>query len=237
MKMLKFSLVALGAAFALAAHAAPADADRAATEAIVHDYLLAHPEIIPEALHVLETRDLTKAINANRKALETPFGAESDGNPNGDVTLVEFFDYNCGYCRASLPDLKRLLAEDKNLRVVYREIPVLGSDSDAAAIVSLAVAKQDKNWTRFHHAVYAADEATAANVSKAQRLSGVVQPSTAALKAPELREEINRNLTLAQTLKVTGTPSWVVGDQMLSGAVGYDALKAAISQARAKAAH
>ncbi len=239
MIILKTTLIALSLALGACAFAAdPVSVpNRAAVEVIVHDYILAHPEIIPEALQALEDRKQAKAIDENRRAIETPFGAEWEGNPKGDVTLVEFFDYNCGYCRASEADVKRLLTEDKMLRVVYREIPVLGAESDAAAIVSLAIAHQGGNWPAFHRAVFASEGADAASLIKAQRASGVMTPSAAALKAPALRDEINANLNLAQPLRISGTPSWVVGDRLLSGAVGYEALKAAISAARTKAAH
>jgi len=206
--------------------------DRTATEAIIHDYILAHPEIIPEAMGLLEQRQQAQAINANRKEIETPFGNEVEGNPHGDVTLVEFFDYNCGYCRASVADVTRLLAEDKMLRVVYREVPVLGAESDNAAVVSLAIAQKEGNWAAFHRAVYASGAADANALTKAQLQANVTAPSAAALQAPRLRDEINQNLDLYVGIKMGGTPSWVVGDKLLSGAVGYDGLKKAIAEAR-----
>lgn len=211
--------------------------DRAATEAIIHDYLLAHPEVIPEAMTVLEKRQQAATIKANRTTIETPFGYEVEGNPHGDVTLVEFFDYNCAFCRASVADVRRLLAEDTMLRVVYRELPVRGADSDAAALTSLAVAQNTPDWIKFHRAIYAFDEASAANVIKAGAASGIALPGDAALKTPALRNEINQNLDLAQQLKIGGTPSWVVGDVLIDGAVGYDALKSAIANARHALAH
>lgn len=213
-----------------------AEPDRAAIEAVVRDYILAHPEIIPEAMQRLKDREAATAINENRAALETPFGYAWDGNPRADVTLVEFFDYNCGYCRASQPNIARLLVEDKRLRVVYRSIPVLGADSDAAAVTSLALARTASNWGQFHRAVLKAEDARASTVAHAIELAGLKMPTPAALHAPALREEIDHNLSLAQTLGVGGTPTWVIGDKMLSGAVSYDTLKAAIAAARAKSA-
>ncbi|MBU6207161.1 MAG: DsbA family protein [Alphaproteobacteria bacterium] len=208
--------------------------DRAAVESIVHDYLLAHPEIIPEALTALKTRQTTKLLNENRAAIETPFGHEWEGDPHGDVTLVEFFDYNCGFCRASVPDIDRLLREDPHLKVVYREIPVLGADSDAAALVSLSLAQtKGGNWAAFHRAVYAHDEASAQNVAKAAQASGFQTPSAKALADPALRAQINANLSLAQKIGVDGTPGWVVGNQLIDGALGYERLKQAIAEARA----
>jgi protein-disulfide isomerase len=99
--------------------------DKAAVGRIVHDYVLAHPEILPEAMHRLQDRQAAKLVVEHRKAIERPFGGAWAGASNGDVTLVEFTDFACGYCRASLPAVTRLLAEDPNLKVVYREIPIL----------------------------------------------------------------------------------------------------------------
>ncbi len=220
-----------------AAPALAAPLDRAATEAIVHDYILAHPEIIPEALQVLEDRQRAAVISSNRTAIETPFGYEWDGNPKGDVTLTEFFDYNCGYCRASVADVARLLKEDKQLRVVYRELPVLGAQSDAAALVSLALARNAPQWHAFHNAVYATGGAEDKQLTIAAHEAGLIRPVSTATKATDLRFEINANLTLAQQLRITGTPSWVIGNKLLSGAVGYDDLKAAIAEARAAKRH
>ena len=230
--MKSLGLAALMLAVATPALAAP---DRIATEAIIHDYLLAHPEIIPEAMQVLQERQTTKAISENRAAIETPFGSEWEGDPHGDVTLVEFFDYNCGYCRASVKDIDRLLAEDKKLRVVYQEMPVLGAESDAAALFSLAIAQKPGNWAAFHRGVYANGDASAKSVATAAVKAGFAPPSAAALKEPAIRNRINQNLNLLQALRITGTPSWVVGNRLLNGAVGYDELKAAIVEARAEA--
>ena len=115
-------------------------ADKATIERIVRDYILDHPEILPQAMERLQARELAKTINANRKLIETPYAGAWEGSANADVTVVQFFDYACGYCRASLPDIDRLLKDDPKLKIVYRELPVLGPDSEAAAHLSLAVA-------------------------------------------------------------------------------------------------
>lgn len=213
--------------------AQPAPAlDKAGVETIVHDYILAHPDIIPEAIQVLQDRKQSETINQNRSRIETPWGYEWEGDAHGDVTVVEFFDYNCGYCRASVADVQRLLVEDKHLKIVYREIPVLGEESDHAALVSLSLAETAQNWTVFHRRVYARNGAGDAALAQAGQEAGLKMPTALALKASALRVEINANLTLAQKLGVSGTPSWVVGNKILSGAVGYDALKEAIAEAR-----
>jgi protein-disulfide isomerase len=121
-----------------------AGAGRAEIEGVVRDYLLANPEIVTEAQTRLQDREVGKLVAANRALFETPFGSAWQGARDGDVVLVEFFDYACGYCRRSNADVDRLLAEDKRLKVVWRELPVLGQDSLAAAEASLAAAEQGK---------------------------------------------------------------------------------------------
>ncbi|UVO55644.1 DsbA family protein [Sphingomonas sp. SUN039] len=228
--MIGLVAAALGAAATLAATGAtPAigTTDKAAIEKIVHDYILEHPEILPEAMDKLQERETTKAVAANRKAIETPYAGAWEGNPDGDVVLVEFFDYACGYCRASLPDIERLLKEDPKLKIVYREMPVLGPDSTAAAELSLRVAKTGR-YAAFHRAAYAARPDAAARARLAQQFG--VDPKA---KDAAAEREIAANLQLQSALRLSGTPSWVVGDKLLAGAVGYDALKAAIAEVRA----
>jgi protein-disulfide isomerase len=219
----------------LLAAAAPAAApapgpDRAAIEAIVRDYILAHPEILPEAMNRLQARETTVAINANRDAIFKPFGNAWEGAANPDVTIVQFFDYDCGYCRRSLPDIQRLLAEDKRLRVVYREFPVLGPGSEVAAKAGLSAARGN-NYPAFHRAMYAAKELTQPEIDKITARFGVEVTEDKAID-----KEIEANRGLARPLSISGTPTWVIGDKVLSGAVGYDTLKAAIAEARAKSA-
>ncbi len=223
-------LVIGGAAVALAGQGTKfsADPERARIEKIVREYILANPEIIPEAVDRLQGKQMAKVIAENRAAIETPFHSAWAGAQNGDVVLVEFFDYACGYCRKSNPDIERLLVEDKKLKVVWRELPVLGPDSQAAAEVSLAAAKQGK-FKRFHDQLFAAGRPTAAAVKGAQVAAGVVPEPGAA----EFRAEIEKNYELARAINATGTPTFVVGDQVLQGAVGYEALKEAIARARA----
>jgi protein-disulfide isomerase len=223
--------MALGAGGALLAGSmgsAPVNtADRAAIEKIVREYILNHPEILPEAMQNLEAKQASKAVSENRTALETPFGGAWEGSANPDVTLVQFFDYNCGYCRAARPDIEKLLAEDPKLRIVYREVPILGPDSVKAAQASLTAA-QGGRYAVFHRALYAAGRATPSSIAAARAKAGV--PGSA--DTAKIETEINANIDLMRTLQMTGTPSWVVGGQVLNGAVGYDALKTAIAEAR-----
>jgi protein-disulfide isomerase len=220
----------ISALLLLAAASPTAAPDRAAIEAIVHDYILAHPEILPEAMSRLQARETANAIAANRGAIFKPFGNAFDGPADADVTIVQFFDYDCGYCRRSLPDIDRLLSEDKKLRIVYREFPVLGPNSEVAAKASLTAARGNQ-YAAFHRAMYAAKDLSPAEVDKVAARFGAKIGNY-----PATQKEIDANRALARPLGLTGTPSWVIGDQVLSGAVGYDALKAAIAKAREKSA-
>ena len=144
--------------------------------------------------------------------------------------MVEFFDYACGYCKASLPDLDRLLKDDPKLKIVYREFPVLGPDSEAAAHLSLAAAKANK-YPAFHRAMYAAGRPDESARKAVARQFGL-DPKTG--ETEESKAEIARSFELQQSLRLTGTPAFIIGDRVLSGAVGYDNLKAAIAEARAR---
>ncbi len=223
-------LVIGGAGVALASRGSDViGGDRAKVEQIVRDYVLAHPEIIPQAIEVLQNRRMSEVVDQNRAAFETPFGSAWAGAQQADVVLVEFFDYGCGFCRKSNADIDRLLQEDKKLKVVWRELPVLGPDSQAAAELSLAAAKQGR-FVHFYHRLFAAGRPTPAAVAEVQQQLGVKPIARAA----EVEAEINKNYQLARAINASGTPTFVVGDKVLQGAVGYAALKQAIAEARAK---
>lgn len=231
--LLAMAVGAGGAVLAMGASAPVNINDRAAVETIVREYILSHPEILPEAMRNLESRETGKAIETNRRAIETPYGHAWEGAADADVTLVEFFDYACGYCRASRPVITQLLAEDKKLRIVYREIPILGASSTAAARTSLAVAKLG-DYATFHHALFDAGRPTPSVIADALSRARVDADAVrSALSGSEVDAEIANNMELQRALELTGTPSWVVGDRLLQGAVGYDQLKAAIAEARA----
>lgn len=204
-------------------------AGQAAGEHQVREYLLAHPEVIPEAMTRLQDRESGKLVAQHRDAILQPYAAAWTGNPKADVTLVEFYDYNCGYCRASLPAVAQLLARDRNLRIVYRELPILAESSRAAARASLAAAQQGR-FAPFHDALYAAGPVSDATIAAAARAAGV---DPARLPA-DADAEIGRNLKLAAALGLTGTPSWVIGDRVLSGAQPLEALEEAVAAARAR---
>jgi protein-disulfide isomerase len=223
-----------GTALALGAGQPVNTTDRAAIESIVREYILTHPEILPEAMQNLQAREAAKIVQDNRAAIETPYKGAWEGAANGDVVLVEFFDYACGYCRAAIGDIKRLIAEDKKLKVVYREMPVLGDASLNAAKISLVAAQQGK-YMAYHKAVFAAGRPSPAALENAQNLAGMDKTAVnTVLKSSDIETEISRNLEMQRALSLSGTPSWVVGDKVLVGAVGYDALKKAIAEARAR---
>jgi protein-disulfide isomerase len=191
----------------------------------VRAYILAHPEVVAEAGERLR-------IEPYRKAVETPFAGAWAGNPHGDVTLVMFTDYNCPYCRASTPEIDRLLASDPKLRVVWREMPVLGPTSDAAAAAALAAARQGR-YPAFHHALISGAHPDEQAIAAAAKAAGIAPATIAAgSRTPEVQAEIVSNLNLARQLGIGATPYFIVGDHAFEGAVGYDRLSAAVAEAR-----
>lgn len=218
-----------GAALYMASAEPVNTTDRAAIEKIVREYILTHPEILPQAMENLRAQELTKVVVQNRTAIETPVGDAWEGAADADVTLVEFFDYACGYCRASIADIDRLLAEDKKLKVVYRDMPVLGEDSVEAARLSVAAAMAGK-FNTMHKPLYAKGRPTPDALAAVRKEIGL---DRAAIANPAVDQELTKNLQLQRQLDLSGTPAWVVGNKVLVGAVGYDALKAAIAEARA----
>jgi protein-disulfide isomerase len=197
---------------------------------LVRATLVANPEIIMDAGQALRDRQYSETLQPIRASLERPFFSSWKGAEKPDVTLTYFFDYACGYCRMSNPDIERLLKEESDLRVVYRELPILGPDSVAAARVSLAASKAGK-FVQYHDALYAAGRPGPDTIAIAAKAAGVPsQPS----EDPAQEAELRSNMSLASQLGATGTPLFVVGDRVMNAAVGYDALKAAIEAARKK---
>ncbi|HEV2569641.1 DsbA family protein [Sphingomonas sp.] len=196
-------------------------------------YLLEHPEVLQEAMEKLRMKQAAAQIAPLRRDLETPFAQGFMGAPKGDVTIVQFFDYACGYCRTSLADLQRLVREDPKVRVVFREYPILSRESETAARASLVAAQQGR-YAAFHTAMYAAGRPSAAGVIRAAQTAGLdMTQLQTAMQAPDKEQELVNNVALARTLGFSGTPSWVIGDQAMSGAVGYEALKEAVAKVRA----
>ena len=197
-------------------------------EKMVREALLSNPEMIIEAGDALRDKQFATTLAPIRASLETPFHSSWKGAAKPDVTLTYFFDYACGYCRQSNPDIERLIAEDKGLRVIYRELPILGPDSVAAARVSLAASQAGK-FAQYHDALYAAGRPGPDTIAIAARAAGVpAQP----VNDPAQEAELQANMGLASQLGATGTPLFVVGDRVINSAVGYEGLKNAIKAAR-----
>ncbi len=210
---------------------------------LVRAYLLEHPEVILEAIEILQQREQQAAETARESAIS---GAEADlyqdagspiaGNPDGDVTIVEFFDYNCPYCKRVTPEIFSLLARDGNIRYIAKEWPIFGEDSEFAARAALASARQDK-YARFHQALMGIRGP--ANETTVKRAADEVGLDWAQLEADmqdaAITEALARNHELAQRLGITGTPAMVIGDSFLPGAVPAVEIAAIIAEERAKA--
>lgn len=207
---------------------------RAAVERVIHDYVLAHPEIIPEAMGLMRDRETGREIAANRDAILTPYGSAWAGNPKGDITIVEYFDYNCGFCRSSLATIAKLVASDPQLRVVFRELPILSAESRTAARLSLVAADRGR-FKQFHEALYAGGPISDISMAGAMRAAGLAPEMVQqAITNPRIDAEIQRNLRIAQQLGMTGTPSWVIGDHVVSAALPLEELQRLIAKLRAK---
>lgn len=197
------------------------------------DYLLANPEVLPEAMQVLQQRDLAARIDPVRGELERPFPGAVLGNPEGSVTLVEFTDYACGFCRQSLADVERLIAANPDLKVVVREYPILRAESADAARMALAAALQGR-YAAFHHAMFRLGPPSEETIAAAAREAGVdLAQAQAAIATGQFEGQLQSNAMLADRLGITGTPGWIVGDEALSGAVGAEIMGQAIARARA----
>ena len=207
-------------------------ADRRATEALVKAYILENPEIITDAVAILQRREVSKRLTAAGNEIAKPFPGAEAGNPKGDITIVEFTDYNCGFCRASVPDVQRLLKSDGNIRLVYRELPILSQSSRTAALWALAAARQGKHKA-FHDALFAGGRAEESNIVAAARTARLdIDAARKFAASPQASQEIERNLAMMQQIGFNGTPTFIIGDQILEGALGFDALKSAVEKAR-----
>lgn len=227
------------------AEAQPAfsDDERAAIVEIMREYLLDNPEIIREMITELERRE-TAEQDARRtqtlsEAQDALYGGDDIvmGNPDGDVTLVEFFDYNCGFCARALDDVEAMIGLDPDLRVVLKDFPVLGQGSIDAARIGLAAMEQFDNETaaEFHKRLLRIrGEANGDNAARvAVDLGADPDRLEADANSSRVREILTENFELADALGLTGTPAWVIGDTVISGAVGPERLGEAVANVRA----
>ena len=240
-----FRLAAL--LFLAAGLAAPANAadpltpeQKAAVETVIRDYFLKNPEFMVEVLHAAEAKlkqekaeDARQAIAANRNALVADATSPVGGNPEGDVTIVEFFDYRCPYCKQVEPALEALVKEDPKIRVVYKEFPVLGAESVYASRMALAALKQGK-YDIFHRALMTTKgQITQDVILKVAATAGVdIAKAKAEMIAPDIQEIIKRNYALAEALDINGTPAFIVGDVLIPGATDISGLRKLVADAR-----
>jgi len=197
---------------------------------IVRQAMLEDPQILVDAANVLQDRQYAPTLNTARAQIETPFASSWKGAEKPEVVLVEFYDYACPYCKASNPHVDQLVRENPKLRVVYRELPILGPNSIEAARLSLAASKAGR-FQQFHDALYAAGRPAPDTNAAAARIANI--PAKPAEDAA-IEAELKKNFQLASQLGASGTPLFVVGDRVLSGAVGYEALKSAVEDAQKK---
>jgi protein-disulfide isomerase len=213
-----------------ARHVSPTE--RAAIEEVVHDYLLEHPEILPDAMQALQRKENAKQLASVRGDVEKAWPGEVLGNPNGKVTLVEFTDFACTYCRHSVEDVDALIAGNPQLKVVIRQLPIISPLSPDAARMGLAAAEQGK-YAAFHKAMFAAGQPDKATIEAVARSVGIdMVRAQKVIAGPGIEDELARNIDLARQLGFNGTPAWVVGDTLLSGAVGRDRLAKAIAEVK-----
>jgi protein-disulfide isomerase len=205
---------------------------RGAIEALVRAYILGHPEILPEAMDKLQARETQARIAPLRGAIETPFPGAVLGNPAGKVTLVEFTDFACTYCRSSVADVEALVAANPDLRVVVRQLPIIAPESEPAARMGLAAAAQGK-YAAFHKAMFTGERPSSASISAAAQAAGLDGAAAEAFaRDPGVHTELERNLAFAKQLGINGTPAWSIGGQLISGAVGRAQLQQAVDDAR-----
>lgn len=216
------------------------DDEKAAIKDVVKEYLMENPEIIRDAIEELERRAAEnerkrqqELIAQNRELLVNPEYSHIAGNENGNVTVVEFFDYNCPYCRQSLNDIVKLLDEDKNVKVVLKEFPILGEASKEAALAALASRKQGK-YMEFHTALLTAKgRLTPASIEKVAKQVGLdVEKLKADMKSDEIKDHLQKNIDVGVALGINGTPTFIFNDRVVPQVLPFDAMKAVIAKLR-----
>lgn len=240
---LRSSLLATVAVLGLTLPAVPAELSteqRSQIEGVVRDYLVNNPEVLKEAITALEKHQEAEqqaaVADAVKEVTAGPIEELVLGNPDGDVTLVEFFDYNCGYCKRALGDIEALVKADSRLRFVIVDFPILRQESVEAALVSIAVGKQleGEKYFRFHSDLLmqsgVVGKAQALAVAKAAGVDMARLEKDIASDA--VRQVLARTMQAGEKLGLSGTPSFVAGDGVLPGAVGVDTLKTVVASVR-----
>jgi protein-disulfide isomerase len=234
------ALAFLALAFSPACAESFSSGQKAEIEAIIKDYLLQEPEILREAIGVLEMREKAAEAKAREKVVSDPSGALFSaanqaviGNPEGKITLIEFFDYNCGYCKRALGDLARLMNDNPDLRVVLRDFPILSPASVEAAKIANAFLRQfqgEKFW-EFHQKLLGSHGPVgkADALAVAKDFGADMDKLAKDAAAPGITTGIAESGKLAKSLQVTGTPTYVIGEDVVVGAVGYDELEAKVA--------
>lgn len=225
-----------------AALPAPASIDSEMLNPLIESYLLSDPKILQRMSVALDTTLRAEERSAASTAIASMHDAIFNdptqvvlGNPQGDVTLVEFFDYNCGYCRAALPDMATLLAEDQNLRVVLKEFPILSNESIDAARVAVLVGEADVDYWAFHEALFTARGQVDKKVALAAAAELGLSPVNLELDmgTDTVSKAIQSAYDIAKELNITGTPTYILGDEIIPGAIGLDELRGRIANMRA----
>jgi protein-disulfide isomerase len=235
-----FALVA-GLSVAHAKDISPAEREQ--FESVIRDYLLKNPEVIQEAMAALQKKQEDALRMARLSVIEDKNGplftspaSVSIGNPKGDITIVEFFDYNCGYCKKGLPDIQKIVETDKNVRVVLRDFPILAKESQEASVVAMALKAQvspEKFWD-FHVKLMSMrgkigkDEALDLARESGANMDRLAKDMT----SDAIRGHLTETMEIAQKLDISGTPSYVLGDEVVVGAVGYEELTNRIASLR-----
>ena len=218
------------------------DEQKKALGEIIKDYLIKNPEIMFEVQNALDEKTqkeqdakLKAFMAENAKSIYRSPGSAVAGNPDGDITVVEFFDFNCGYCKHGLPEVQKLIQDDKNVRIVFKELPILSKGSEEAAKVALAAKRQGKYW-EFHQALLGskgqANEASALKVAESLGLD--MSKIKTDMASDDVKNELLAEMKLAKTMGVNGTPHFLVGDKSIPGAPDdlHDQLEALVTEFR-----
>ena len=236
------SIATLGLALAPVPAAAVSETDRPAIEKMIREYLMKNPEVLREAITELEKRmkaaddkRRSEVLKESRALIEDSPRGVVIGNPKGDIVLVEFFDYNCGYCKRALDDMVNLVKADPKLKVVLKEFPVLGQSSVDAARVAIAVRMQDSTkYLEFHRKLLLGrGEITRERALAVAKEAGLDMARIERdLKSPEINATLEESAELAEKLGISGTPTYVIANEVVPGAVGFALLKGKIDAVR-----